>query len=520
MTDYIPEIQVEETPSEYSYPFCIDALRKVSGAYIAWLVMGFVLSFVVFKTYQGSKTSSVLPSLFVYYLIVTLHVLFRVSKKRLENVLAPDILFLGMYTTFHLGYVTLYGLGLAPYISEIFIFDTAIPKALFIINIGLISFLLGYEIVGTKNPAHRHVGQVRIPNLNMCPLGLVLMFMAVSIHLMVLVLMAPQFKAHGYAALQRIDEFGASFLVTLLWRYSQYLMVFGLLIYIFSSALRYGRLFNSKLGLGLVVFYFLLIILGGDRGPLLKLGIPLLLARHYFVKKVKLPFLVLMTLGLLTLFTAIAIVRTIVFNPAKMLEEYKYQKGTGYVTWMSPLIEMGGSFLVVDIVAQDVPSQERFWLGDSWKSALIHIVPFLQGYASRQGWVKWDPSDWVTTTYFGEGRAGRAFTIAAEGYLNFGYPGVIVELIFMGMFIRWLTIKFSRSPSIKWGIILLGCLGVSILAIRNHLGIMLSACVQMMLIAYLLVLFFRDEEAFDEDTTSQWTTYDDYSVNYDSYVLD
>jgi hypothetical protein len=132
-------------------------------------------------------------------------------------------------------------------------------------------------------------------------------------------------------------------------------------------------------------------------------------------------------------------------------------------------------------------------MGASWRDATFHIIPFFQNFAIQHGWSRWAPSEWVTINFFGEGRAGRAFTVAAEGYLNFGFIGTFFELTFFGLFIRWLGIKFSRKPSAMWAIIMLGCTGQSMMIIRSHLNLFLNLCTELMVIAFILQLFLGNE---------------------------
>jgi lipid-A-disaccharide synthase-like uncharacterized protein len=139
-------------------------------------------------------------------------------------------------------------------------------------------------------------------------------------------------------------------------------------------------------------------------------------------------------------------------------------------------------------------------------------VPFLQRYTFRAGISTWAPSSWITTTYFGTEAAGRGFTLAAEGYLNFGLLGAFAELALVGIFVRWLSKKYSTRPSAMWGVIFLGCFGVLILAIRNHLNIVTNVCAQIAVIGFLLNLFLGNEPS------SGYQTDESNELDYGPYI--
>lgn len=494
--------------TQRSTEFCRDSLRPVSWFYLAWLVVAGIISYVVYFITKNSPLGSVRPALLIYYLAVGIHLFLRLRKDGRANILSPDILFLLFYSAFHLGYVALYDIGVVPYSSPPFIFQSSIPKSLFVVNLGLMSFIFGYEILGRKGQGT--VPQIRIPRASWCVFGLTCMIVAVVSHLSVIGYLGTGiFRQYGHKALQDIEKYIGSFLIALIWRYSLHLMVLGIVVYTVSSALRYGKLFQTKLALVVILILSAFLLMEGERGGILQLGVPILLIRHYFVKRVKIRYLVGIVFSVAVLFTAMGLVRTIVFEPAKMLEEYQYQKASGLVTWLNLPLEAGNSYQTLNITTREVPSIEGYWYGASWRDSIIHIVPFLQGVATRLGISTWAPSAWVTTTYFGTNVAGRGFTIAAEGYLNFGYVGVIVELMFFGAFLRWLTIKFSRYPSALWGVIMLGCLGIAIITVRNHVGVMFASCVRIMVVAFLLNLFLKSEPVYEYEMEEYDELYQD-----------
>ncbi len=500
-------IQSVEVLDDRSSAFRMDALRGISWLYVLWLLAAGGLSLAVYAIWRGAPVSSVRPSLLVYYTVLVVHLAYRLRGRLQTNIASPDMLFLLLYTLFHLGYVTLYGLGLAPYEDSIFVVEATIPRSLFVINLGLVSFLMGYEILGRQRHLAEGANPTNVPRRGWCVFGVVIMMIAVASHVFVLTIMAPAYRVHGYNALQRINEYTEVFFIVLLWRNAIHVMTLGLVIYIVASALRYGKLFESKWAMTLAILYLLLAVLEGDRGPILQLGAPMMLVRHYFIKPVRVRYLILWALVVLVAFTVLSMVRTTILQPKEMLQEYRYQKDTGVVTWMRPFVEMGSSFLVVNITTHEVPSVQPHWKGTSWRDSTVQIVPFLRGIAFRRGIVGLAPSEWITFTYYGMQASGRAFTVAAEGYLNAGYFGVILELMFFGLFIRWLTIRFSRRPTALWGVIMMACIGLSVMAIRGHMAIMLPAAAQLTVVAVFLSLVIGHDPVPEQEAVMP--SYDD-----------
>jgi len=499
-------MEYEQQTSEILYeephgmlPFLEDSLHRVSVAYIVWLLVALCISFMVYYLSLGLELAALRPAQLVYYTVLLGHIIYRFKNGGLRNAMAPDIIFIMFYTLFHLGYVTLYSLNIVPFAPDIFYYTASAPRAMLVINLGLIGFLVGYELLGFRSGGQAQPGDVIIPQNSWCTLGIVLMMIAIAMHIAGLFFLgATLISRYGYGAIQNASKY-ISYWPALLLGKSGHLMTIGLVVYLISSSLRYGKLFHSKLALGLTIAFFSIVILEGERGSILTFGMPILMVRHYFIKPIRIRYLAILLVAVLSLFSALVLVRTIVFKPAKMWQEYKYKKTALQLGWYSSLVEMGGSFLVVSITTNDVPSPEPYWKGASWGNAAIHIVPFLQGFTYRLGLTPWGPSNWITTTYFGREAAGRAFTLAAEGYLNFGLPGAFIQLMLFGLFIRWLTVKFSKKPSAKWAFIMFGCLGPSIAIIRGHVNLVTNRCAQVIVLALLLNLFLGNEPTEDAE---------------------
>ena len=529
--DNIETLQSTQFSNLRLMEFTQDSFRRISFFYLAWLAVALLMVLAAYFPWSSSPFGSLRPAILVYYTIASVHLIFRFKTGGRANVLAPEILFLLFYTMFHLAYVTLFSLGLVEYSDFVFFYESAIPQSLLVVNLGLVGFLFGYELLGTKGGEPIIQQPVKIPTRYWGTFGIVVMIIALPMHLIPLSMMGPTLLLrHGYAAIQNARTY-IPHTVAMFLSQSSRVMLFGLVIHLVSSALRYGKLFRSKLALGLVITFAAILIMEGERGWTFKLGIPILLVRHYFVKRIRIRYLAVFFVATLILFAGIAAVRTIVFQPAKMLQEYKYQKSVGVIDWRSPFLEMGGSFNVTTRTCHDIPLVEPYWKGKSYLSAALHTIPFLEGFFYRRGWMvpdEYQPSVWVTYKYHGVEGSGLGFTVPTEGYLNFGFPGAFFELMAFGVFVRWITKKFCRTPSAAWAFIMFGYLAAVIGVIRSYIGVITGLCLQILIIAGLLSWFLGSEaeleaeysETFEEQDRSFYEEYDNPQRNeekaYDS----
>ena len=471
--------------------FVRDTLRPMSWGYVGVLLLLLILSVVVYLWIDGDPLSplGMLPLQLVYFSILGVMVYRRVIavKGGLANVLAPDVCFVAFYTAVHLGYITLYTIGVADFSDEAILFPSSVRKSLFIVNLGVVSFLIGAELGA---PSSRRLWRTRsllMPCSAWGGLGAFLIGAGIIIHIFGVMSLGLDLVArHGYGAIQNAQQYTDSFVTKAAIGYGIHMVGLGIILYCICSTLRYRKLFASPVVLGMVVFVFVVMIAEGDRGPLVKFGLPLLLIHHYMVRPIKIRYVAAITLAMMVLFVGLGVVRSYALNPVAMIEELEYRQERDEARWYYALVELGHSFNTLNVTAHEVPKHEPYWRGASWRDSAIHIIPFAQGVMLRAGIGTWAPSTWVTEEYWGKDRAGRAFTVTGEGYLNFGYLGVFIELCALGLFVRWLFVRFCLRPSAVRGLVMLGCYASAVLVIRDHLNLLIAPCAQIFLIAWIL----------------------------------
>jgi hypothetical protein len=119
--------------------------------------------------------------------------------------------------------------------------------------------------------------------------------------------------------------------------------------------------------------------------------------------------------------------------------------------------EMGSATQAVAVTIDMIPSQKPFDWGLSAVSALISNIPNFGrdvglswwGYAIGIDPMEHLPSKWFTATVeptkFALRGGGYAFAMAAEWYWNFGFPGILLGLTWMGFMAAWLRNKGAES---------------------------------------------------------------------------
>ena len=473
-------------------------LCQRSWSYCAYLALFIPLSFVALFYFTGDQNNWG-PVHAVYYTLVFSHITYRMLTAGPSSIAAPDTLFVLAFTLVNWGMVTSIWIGLVPMTGSDIRFAQSVPESLHLTTIGITAFLIGYELTGqsASTPYQTFQKAIHIPRQGWEAVGVALFLIGVLFHLTGLVMIGPDtIFRYGYVAIQDVGRFSDSAFAKFVLSLSIPISSLGIFTYIAASAMSSGKLFKNRIVLLLWIAWVLVILLEGDRGGVLKLTLPALLLLHYVVKPIKLRYLIALGLATTVIFSALAFVRNAaVFSPKQMIQEYLHaQESNDTAKWYSVVYEVGYSFQLLNITVNEVPRSEPYWLGASWRDAMIHVVPFAQGVALKQGFNREEPSTWVTVNYFGSRRAGKGFNVIAEGYLNFGPIGVLVQMLALGMLMRWLVRNYRAKPSTYRLIILLGGLAPTIMIIRNHTNLLFAPLVQVILFASALEWMLGSEQ--------------------------
>ena len=93
---------------------------------------------------------------------------------------------------------------------------------------------------------------------------------------------------------------------------------------------------------------------------------------------------------------------------------------------------------------------------------------------------------WFNETFFSADRAGQGFTLVGEGYINFGYFGIIILFIFVGLLIKFLYLKSNKN--IYWFPIYLLSIPTFMYSIRADLANIISPLFSQIITTILIIL--------------------------------
>ena len=489
ISDYndAPMLQVPEFKDAYA--------SRHRAAYLCLVALGILISAILYKWSAGVSWEYSTKVTLVFGLFVCIaHIIWRVRSKP-RNYLAPDVFYIIFYAAFHFAFLALWLFGVVdasgPAGQRVFRAPEQYYLVMFIVNLGLLGFLFGYELAAPKKQFDVSTKKRKIPTAGWTLAGVTFMLLALIIHLyFIFGIGIRTWLTEGYTVYMRMERYSQYYR---LWRIQFHIFSLGFGVYITSVALRYRRLFRGKLGITLFFIYLFLLVLEGGRTHMVTLGMILLLVRHFVIKRIKLKSIIIIAIIALTAFSSLKIVRSVAaFDVPKMIEILKHARQTEQTHWYDPLVEMGSSVNTVNLTIMLVPENEPYWHGRSYIQTIVHIIPYLSGILSR--YLGLVPSGWLTYTHFGLGAAGTGFSISAEGYLNFGLPGVFFHMAIIGIFLRRIYARFAATMSPASTLVFIIAYGLFMITVRNHVNLLVTPLVRIIVTGWLLKNLCGEEE--------------------------
>lgn len=447
------------------HPHRPPALSVIVAALLVAVFTGFA-----YHTYGDLFSEQALTVyLCLYGCIVLAWLMTKALRPAPHNWLSPDAVFLLVFSLFHIPFVVFYLTGLADYTTGVFFSPGSVNRAMTAVICTAVAFLAGYELgaFGRRQPA-AYDSAPRLPPLCFNVMqGIFLLSFVGALAGLGLVL-GPAIFTYGYSGFRRIERFVGSEAAR--WISIALLALrIGATLYITAAIMRHRKVFKGFLApvlLLLAIFFFLIV---GGRSYAAMMLLPIVLAYHYFVRRIRLRWGIPLLAVWLLLFGVIGISRQAEsLSPAELYRAYQdYRQETGVNPFIASLAESGASFRTVVVTCAFIPETESYWFGRSLLNSLSMIVPApIPGLRTELS-----PSAWVTlraTGRLGGETAGWGSSIAMEAYMNFGLligPMFIAALAFVIR--RWYD-SMLRAPSFLRVVLVLTAVTCIAMWCRNY----------------------------------------------------
>lgn len=212
-----------------------------------------------------------------------------------------------------------------------------------------------------------------------------------------------------------------------------------LIVLMLMKILFIRKFHNSQYGkykvvlLTLLLFLYIFAVLGvGDRRPIVGLFIALVFVFSYF-EKMNEKIVVLAGLPFIIVMQILQYLRHLMNDPEKMLI---YLQSDYKADWLDVSKgELGNGYLIFKTLLTNPEKWDFFW-GSTYFYNLTILVPKVILPIRYDGIANWFSSVFYPKT-FAEG-GGFGFNIVAEGYINFGVPGIAISAFILGVLVNYL----------------------------------------------------------------------------------
>ncbi len=406
---------------------------------------------------SGNKEEEISRSCALVLLFLIVYGIDFFSRYKKSGILITgDLFFVVFYSLFHFSYIIPYSFGLIDADYEVLYDMKLVSKAVYFSLLCVSLFLVAYRLPTPKS---------QLPAMSFQPqdygrlfkLSIYVLFLAIFLFwLPIAVIWKVAFS--DYKALIEIGS--VSPLGKLFWL-SQYVGYFGVAIYFVSKAYAGRRVLEGKSTVLPFIFmggYFFI----GDRGGFISFFFIFLFCWSVYQGGPKIKNIILGFAVIAFLSRVVAATRTqSIYNPLEMLSYFFSLEGSESI-W-DFFHEFGSSLKTVVIALYYVPSSHGFWLGESYVNSFATVIPNFLGTREVSG-----AGSFITEVAFGslEETYGRGGSIAMEAYLNFGYWGALMFIVF-GAYLKATYQKFLYSKSVISSVVFLSSIGGFSMWMRN-----------------------------------------------------
>lgn len=240
----------------------------------------------------------------------------------------------------------------------------------------------------------------------------------------------------------------------------------------------------------ILLIYFSLSMLIGERGEIFMLVLSLIIISHYRVKRISsLLFIPLAFIGYF-LFTTMNYLKGV---PVYKMIPYFFEN----VQWIW-YTDLRGEFQSAArnlfVLVEHVPGNIDYLYGTTFLSAISNFIP-------SSIWPNRPSSaiGWFNNTFFPgvrESGGGRGFSLIGEGYANFGVIGVCALFFVLGIVCKFLYNKVRYTASDLWMVAYASFIPILIYCIRADVTNMTSQFLKGGVIVFLIIYFIGRKISF------------------------
>ena len=223
----------------------------------------------------------------------------------------------------------------------------------------------------------------------------------------------------------------------------------------------------------------------GRRRVVLETGLALLIAHHFYVRRIRWRTLAVGAAVSLLVFSVVGLARAYLAEGfggmvTRITEEFDLVAALGLMS--EPIAVL----LALTETMYQVPSQEPFWLGRTFVDAFEVLVP-LPLHPNRP----MAPSQWFANLIdpaVAAAGGGYSYALLAEGYLNFGIAGAVAVSFLEGVIVRCVVTYRRLAPFSKSRILVYAvAVSLAIMMIRADFASLLKAGIVSLLVPAALV---------------------------------
>lgn len=243
------------------------------------------------------------------------------------------------------------------------------------------------------------------------------------------------------------------------------------------NMLSYENMIDKKTTIEIFIATFSITIFTGERDLFFRLSLIVILMLYFFGKIEKKSLILILCIF-------------VILIPLSWKFKYFFLSGQlvdkSYDNGIKSVIEnfLTGEFESASRNLQNLVNNKNISMGVMKGKTYISDITRIFGYAP------YSAQRWHQNTFYATSSTGQGFTLVGEGYINFGYFGVIIEYIIVGLFIR--VLYLNNNKNIYTLFIYISCIPIFIYANRADLSNVFSPFVRHVLLSAYIYNILKD----------------------------